>query len=119
MTKGHAGGALRILSGAPSGFTTRPVIMGTHGMVTSGHYLASRIGLNILEQGGNAVDAGVAMGFALSVLEPYLYGIGGEVPILIYLAKERRVVRPERPGARTAGGHDRLVQGPRYRRHPG
>jgi gamma-glutamyltranspeptidase/glutathione hydrolase len=72
--------------------TTRPVIMGTHGMVTSGHYLASRIGLSILEDGGNAVDAGVAMGFALAVLEPYIYGIGGEVPILIYLAKENKVL---------------------------
>ena len=72
--------------------TTRPVIMGTHGMVTSGHYLASRIGLSVLEDGGNAVDAGVAMGFALSVLEPYIYGIGGEVPILIYLAKEKKVL---------------------------
>src|SRR5512143_2166565 len=83
---------LHTLAGAPSGFTTRPVIMGTHGMVTSGHYLASRIGLSILEQGGNAVDAGVATGFALAVLEPHLYGIGGEVPILLYVAKERRVV---------------------------
>ncbi len=73
-------------------FITRPVIMGTNGMVTSGHYLASRIGLHILEEGGNAVDAGVSMGFALSVLEPYIYGIGGEVPILVYLAEEKRVV---------------------------
>ncbi len=72
--------------------TTRPVIMGTNGMVTSGHYLASRIGLNVLEDGGNAVDAGVAMGFALAVLEPYIYGIGGEVPILVYLAKEKKVL---------------------------
>jgi gamma-glutamyltranspeptidase/glutathione hydrolase len=38
------------------------------------------------------VDAGVAMGFALAVLEPYIYGIGGEVPILIYLAKEKKVL---------------------------
>ncbi len=84
---------LSILAGPDTGvFTTRPVIMGTNGMVTSGHYLASRIGLHILEEGGNAVDAGVAMGFALAVLEPYIYGIGGEVPILIYLADEKRVV---------------------------
>ena len=76
----------------PEDFTTRPVIMGTHGMVTSGHYLASRIGIRILEDGGNAIDAGVAMGFALAVLEPYIYGIGGEVPILIYLAEEKRVL---------------------------
>lgn len=76
----------------PAQFNTRPVVMGTNGMVTSGHYLASRIGLHILEEGGNAIDAGVAMGFALSVLEPYIYGIGGEVPILIYLAAEDRVI---------------------------
>jgi gamma-glutamyltranspeptidase/glutathione hydrolase len=72
-------------------FTTRPNIMGTHGVVTSGHYLASAIGLDILRKGGNAVDAGVAMGFALSALEPQSYGIGGEAPILIYSAKDRRV----------------------------
>ncbi|MBE0602493.1 MAG: gamma-glutamyltransferase family protein [Deltaproteobacteria bacterium] len=84
---------LSILAGpGPDICTTRPVIMGTHGMVASGHYLASRIGLHILEEGGNAVDAGVATGFALAVLEPYIYGIGGEVPILLYLADEKRVV---------------------------
>jgi gamma-glutamyltranspeptidase / glutathione hydrolase len=92
MTSRGSESPLHILAGSPSAFTTRPVIMGTHGMVTSGHYLASRIGLNILEQGGNAVDAGVAMGFALSVLEPHLYGIGGEVPVLIYLAGQRGVI---------------------------
>jgi gamma-glutamyltranspeptidase / glutathione hydrolase len=92
MTSRDSESPLHTLANSPSGFTTRPVIMGTHGMVTSGHYLASRIGLSILEGGGNAVDAAVAMGFALSVLEPHLYGIGGEVPVLIYLAAERRVV---------------------------
>ncbi|MBE0569789.1 MAG: gamma-glutamyltransferase family protein [Deltaproteobacteria bacterium] len=93
MTTTDTRDMLSILAGPPPDiFTTRPVIMGTHGMVTSGHYLASRIGLHILEEGGNAVDAGVATGFALAVLEPYIYGIGGEVPILIYLADEKRVV---------------------------
>jgi gamma-glutamyltranspeptidase/glutathione hydrolase len=92
MTTNDSRDMLTLLAGSgPDIFTTRPVIMGTHGMVTSGHYLASRIGLHILEEGGNAVDAGVAMGFALAVLEPYIYGIGGEVPILLYLADENRV----------------------------
>lgn len=72
-------------------FITRPLIMGTHGVVSSGHYLASIIGLRILEAGGNAIDAGVAAGFALAVLEPHNYGIGGESPILIYSADEGRV----------------------------
>jgi len=73
-------------------FTTRPVITGTHGVVASGHYLASAIGLRTMQSGGNAVDAGVAMGFALAVLEPHMNGIGGEVPILIWSSKEQRPV---------------------------
>jgi len=93
MTDNKPKDVLSSLAGPGSDdITTRPVIMGTNGMVTSGHYLATRIGLSVLEDGGNAVDAGVAMGFALAVLEPYIYGLGGEVPILIYLACEKRVV---------------------------
>jgi gamma-glutamyltranspeptidase/glutathione hydrolase len=65
------------------GFTTRPVIVGTHGIVAAGHYLAATAGFRILERGGNAVDAGVAAGLALEVLKPQSTGIGGEVPILI------------------------------------
>lgn len=36
-------------------FTTRPIIMGTRGVVTSGHYLATAAGFRIMEQGGNAI----------------------------------------------------------------
>jgi len=69
-------------------FTTRPVIMGTRGVVTSGHYLATAAGFRIMEQGGNAVDAAATMGFCLNLLEPQSNGIGGEVPTLIYSARE-------------------------------
>lgn len=72
-------------------FTTRPVFMGRHGVVSAGHYLAATAGSRMFEKGGNAIDAGVAAGFALNVLEPHANGIGGEVPILIYCAKQRRV----------------------------
>jgi len=72
-------------------FTTRPVVMGTRGVVTSGHYLATAAGLRIMEQGGNAIDAAAAMCFCLNLLEPHMNGIGGEVPTLIYSAKEKRV----------------------------
>jgi gamma-glutamyltranspeptidase/glutathione hydrolase len=71
-------------------FTTRPVVMGTRGVVTSGHYLATAAGFRIMEQGGNAIDAAAAMGFCLSLLEPQSNGIGGEVPTLVYSAKERK-----------------------------
>ncbi|MBN1814084.1 MAG: gamma-glutamyltransferase family protein [Anaerolineae bacterium] len=73
-----------------SPFTTRPVVMGTRGVVTSGHYLASAAGFRIMEQGGNAVDAAAAMCFCLNLLEPHLNGIGGEAPTLIYSAKEKK-----------------------------
>lgn len=72
-------------------FTTRPVIMGTHGMVTSEHYLASEAGLHVLKCGGNAVDAGATMWFCLTVLRPYLVGVAGETPILLYWADEGKV----------------------------
>ncbi|MGH2369360.1 MAG: gamma-glutamyltransferase, partial [Chloroflexota bacterium] len=71
-----------------SGFATRPVLQGTLGMVAAGHYLAGAIGLRLLEQGGNAVDAGVAAGLAMALLKPQENGLGGEAPILIHLAGE-------------------------------
>ncbi len=69
-------------------FTTRPIIMGSRGVVASGHYLASAAGFRIMEQGGNAIDAAAAMCFCLNLLEPHANGLGGEVPTLVYSARE-------------------------------
>src|SRR3989441_1216597 len=73
-------------------FTTRPLIMGTKAVVAAGHYLAAVAGMRILERGGNAIDSAAAIGFSLAVLEAHMNSIGGEVPMLIYVAKEERVV---------------------------
>jgi gamma-glutamyltranspeptidase/glutathione hydrolase len=60
-------------------------------MVATEHYLSALIGVQILQQGGNAVDAAVAAIFAEGVLNPHMHTIGGEVPMLIYMADSQRV----------------------------
>src|SRR5436190_14568999 len=75
----------------PRSFTTRPVYMGTHAVIAAGHYLAARAGQRMFDKGGNAIDAAVASGLALNVLEPQNCGLGGEVPILIYSAPKSKV----------------------------
>jgi len=68
-------------------FTTRPEILGTHGVVASTHWIASQVGMAVLERGGNAFDAAAAIGFTLQVCEPHLNGPGGDAPIIIHSAR--------------------------------
>ena len=60
-------------------------------MVSSTHWIASAVGMSILERRGNAFDAAVATGLTLQVVEPHLNGPAGEVPILVYDAAEEKV----------------------------
>src|ERR671919_994862 len=73
-----------------SPFTTRPEIEGTFGVVTSTHWIATAVGMGILEKGGNAFDAGVATAFTLQIVEPHLNGPGGDVPVVLYDVKRGR-----------------------------
>lgn len=74
----------------PDPFTTRPEIEGTFGVVASTHWIATAVGMGILEKGGNAFDAGVATAFTLQVVEPHLNGPGGDVPIIVHDVKRGR-----------------------------
>ncbi|GAC1344887.1 MAG: gamma-glutamyltransferase family protein [Acetobacteraceae bacterium] len=68
-------------------FTTRPELAGTFGVVASTHWLATAVGMAVLERGGNAFDAAAATGFTLQVAEPHLNGPGGDAPIIIHAAR--------------------------------
>ncbi len=67
-------------------FTTRPEIRGTFGVATSTHWIASAVGMALLEKGGTAFDAAAGMGFVLHVVEPHLNGPLGDMPAIIRLA---------------------------------
>ena len=69
----------------------RPVVMGRNGMVCSGHPLASQAGMRVLQAGGNAVDAAVAVGAALNVVEPLMSGIGGDGYIMVYRKQSNEI----------------------------
>ena len=71
-------------------FTTRPQITGTFGVVTSTHWIASAVGMAMLERGGNAFDAAVATGLVLQVVEPHLNGPGGELPAILWHAETQQ-----------------------------
>ena len=70
----------------------RPTIAVTQHAVSAGHYLAATAGFEILQAGGNAIDAGCAAGIALGVLQSDLVDVAGVAPIMIYLADKQEVV---------------------------
>src|SRR5947208_3300266 len=72
--------------------TLRPEILGTRGIVAAGRHYSVSAGVRIMQQGGNAIDAGVATVLAASVCEISHFGFGGEAPTMIYDAKTREVI---------------------------
>src|SRR6476661_3436045 len=91
----------------PSVITPAQTITAGNGMVVAQEQRAARIGIEILDRGGNAVDAAVAVGFALAVTYPRAGNIGGGGFMVIHLAKANRDTtidyRETAPAAASAG----------------
>jgi gamma-glutamyltranspeptidase / glutathione hydrolase len=76
----------------PQTSSHRPTIAVTQHAISAGHYLAATAGFEVLQAGGNAIDAGCAAGIALGVLQSDLVDVAGVAPIMIYLADQQEVV---------------------------
>lgn len=78
---------------------TRPAMAGLHGLVTTGHPIASSAGLQTLLKGGNAFDAAVAVGAMIALGEPEMNGIGGNGFVTLYDKKSGKVFSLSMAGA--------------------
>jgi gamma-glutamyltranspeptidase/glutathione hydrolase len=96
-------GAWRIQAGEEWRPEARPEALGLRGMVASAHPVAAAIGVSVLERGGNAFDAAIAVAAAEGVLLPMMCGLGGDAFVVAYDAGRREPVAFNGGGMAAAG----------------
>jgi len=97
---------------------SRSEVMAQHGMVVTSQPLAAQVGLQILQHGGNAIDAAVATAAALNVMEPMMVGMGGDLFAVIYIAKDRQIYVLNASGTAPTGATLERFNGLGYRWDP-
>lgn len=97
---------LTLLRSGPALSASLPAVEAANGIVVSAHRLASEAGIAMLQQGGNAIDAAVAVGYAEAVVNPCCGNIGGGGFLVARLADDRNVFLNFRETAPAAATHD-------------
>lgn len=96
----------------------RPEAFGTRGMVCSAHPVAAFIGLGILQRGGNAFDAAIAVAAAEGVVLPMKCGLGGDAFVVLHDARKRETVAFNGSGVAAAGATTDYYRGQGYKAMP-
>jgi gamma-glutamyltranspeptidase/glutathione hydrolase len=91
--------------------TVRGEVRGAHGVVAAGRTFTVDAGARLMTAGGNAIDAGVAAIFAAAVTEISHFGLGGEAPIIIYSARDKRVLVVNGQGSAPKAANPQLFSG--------
>jgi len=98
--------AFSAVAGGTSGWRDAKPVSASHDMVVSAQHLATKVGVKILNEGGNAVDAAVAVGYALAVVHPCCGNLGGGGFMTIHLANGKNVFLNFRERAPLAASHN-------------
>jgi gamma-glutamyltranspeptidase/glutathione hydrolase len=97
---------------------SRSEVIAQHGMVATSQPLAAQAGLQILTQGGNAIDAAVATAAVLNVVEPMMTGVGGDLFAIIYVAAENKLYALNASGTAPTGATIERMHSLGYERDP-
>ena len=96
----------------------RATTMAPNGVITTPHYLASQAGMNVLQNGGNAIEAAIAAASTIAVVYPHMNSIGGDNFWLIYTAKTKEVKALNSSGRAGERATIDLYQGLNYQKIP-